>query len=279
MQSDVLDLGDLTGKKSLLIFGGCYSNLQATQALVAWTQQQGYSADQCICTGDMVAYCANPVETIDLIRDWGVAVIQGNVEQSLAVKADDCGCGFETGSTCETLSRDWFPYANSLTTQSQRQWFDGLAGQLRFSFAGKHVQVVHGAVSSVSKFMFNSQDDQEFIDEFDKIPKVDIVIAGHSGLPFTKNVEDKVWHNSGALGMPANDGTQRVWFSIVEANASSEVLMTHHSLKYDAQAATTAMIERGLMQGYHESLQTGLWPSMDVLPDKEKQQQGLALVF
>lgn len=279
MRNNTLDLGDLSKKESLLIFGGCYSNLEATQALYDWAQQRGYEAGQCICTGDIVAYCANPVETVNLIKEWGVACIQGNVEQSLAEQSDDCGCGFESGTTCDTLSRGWFSYASNLTTQLQRQWFASLPEQLTFSFGGKRIQVVHGAVSSVSRFMFDSQADQDFLEEFEKIPQIDLVIAGHSGLPFTKKVGGKIWHNSGALGMPANDGTQRVWFSTVEVKGSGEILIAHHSLTYHVQGTTEAMSEQGLTQGYHESLQTGLWPSMDVLPDKEIQQQGVSLLL
>ncbi len=279
MLNKTLDLGDLSDKKSLLIFGGCYSNLEATQALYAWANTQGYAADQCICTGDIVAYCANPIETTDLIKNWGINCIQGNVEQSLATQADDCGCGFEEGTVCDTLSRGWFPYANSRVTPSQRHWFESLPEQLSFSYFGKQVQVVHGAVSHVSKFMFASQLDQDFSEEFEKISHTDFVIAGHSGLPFTRRLGGKTWHNSGALGMPANDGTQRVWFSTLEVDQAKQVILKHHALEYDAKTASQLMLDKGLNQGYHNSLLSGLWPSMDVLPDKEKQQQGLALNF
>ncbi|MEH6457668.1 MAG: metallophosphoesterase family protein, partial [Cocleimonas sp.] len=141
----------------LLVFGGCYSNLQATQALKNWAEENNFHPQQCICTGDIVAYCGNPYETVELIRDWGVHCIQGNVEQSLATKADDCGCGFEEGSTCDTLSRGWFPIADDAISQAQRDWFKNLPEHLHLSVAGKSIRVVHGAASDTSRFMFDSQ--------------------------------------------------------------------------------------------------------------------------
>lgn len=286
-KTNILDLGKM--KAPLLIFGGCYSNLEATQAMQAWAEENNFQAEHCICTGDIVAYCGNPSKTVELIRDWGVHCIQGNVEQSLATKADDCGCGFEEGTVCETLSRGWYPFADDAVSQDQRDWFKQLPEQFHFTIADYSVQVLHGAVSDVSRFMFASQPDCDFLNEFallDDKPKsdlVDVVIAGHSGLPFTKYIDaddhidkNKLWHNSGALGMPANDGTQDVWFSLLDV-IDNKLTFTHHRLEYDVESAQLKMLNKHLTQGYHQSLKTGLWPSMDVLPETEKQQQGFKI--
>ena len=271
----VRDLGKL--ENPLLIFGGCYSNLQATQALQNWAKENDFLPEQCICTGDIVAYCGNPFETVELIRDWGVHCIQGNVEQSLATKADDCGCGFEDGTVCDILSRGWYPFADNAIKQDQRIWFKQLPEHLQLIVAEKSIRVVHGAVSDVSRFMFNSQDDSDFLDEFSLLEtETDIIISGHSGLPFTKTIIDKQWHNSGALGMPANDGTQDVWFSVLTA-VDNKIKFTHHRLEYDFNSAKQNMLKNNLTQGYHEAIKTGLWPSMDVLPEYEKLQQGKKL--
>ena len=48
---------------------------------------------------------------------------------------------------------------------------------------------------------------------------LDGVIAGHCGLPFTQAINGQLWHNAGAVGTPANDGTPRVWFSLLRAEA------------------------------------------------------------
>lgn len=275
-----LDLGEL--KAPVLIFGGCYSNLQATQALQDWAEKNKFLPEQCVCTGDIVAYCGNPYETVELIRDWGVHCIQGNVEQSLAMQSGDCGCGFDAGTVCDILSRGWYPIAEDTISQSQRNWFASLPEQLHFSISDQSVNVVHGAVSDINRFMFASQPESDFLDEFallnitagtEVAEESNLIIAGHSGLPFTKKIAQKYWHNSGALGMPANDGTQDVWFSILDV-IEGEIKIKHQRLEYKVNLAYEEMLKNNLTQGYHEALKTGLWPSMDVLPEVEKQQQG-----
>jgi len=84
-----LDLGELSGP--VLVFGGPYSNLEAARAIRAEAARLGVPPARTICTGDVVAYCADPGATVALVRDWGIAVVMGNVEESLGAGAGDCG--------------------------------------------------------------------------------------------------------------------------------------------------------------------------------------------
>src|ERR1700739_432104 len=84
-----------------LVFGGPYGNLQATAAVLAEAERRGIPPARVICTRDLVAYCAEPAATIDLVRRAGIRVVMGNCDEQLAQGAHDCGCGFPQGSTCE----------------------------------------------------------------------------------------------------------------------------------------------------------------------------------
>jgi len=281
-----LFLGDVTGP--LLIFGGPYSNLPALLAMKEKAEQLGIPPEQCICTGDIVAYCAQPQETVAAIRDWGVHCLMGNCEASFANDADDCGCGFEEGSHCDVLSAQWFQFANQALSKEERQWFGILPEHIRFTMNGQSALVVHGSVSSMNQFIFSASDEAIFEREC-AIADADLIIGGHCGIPFTRKVyqphssltvrESAIWHNAGVIGMPANDGTTRTWFSVIEAGntASSPLLMNTYPLYYHHQDAFDAMCRAGLQNAYADALLSGLWPSMDVLPDAEKQRRGIAI--
>ena len=119
-----MDLGKLSGP--VLIFGGPYSNLAATRAMQAEASRLGISAKQVICTGDLVAYCAEPEATVQLIRDWGIPVVMGNCEESLAQNAPDCGCGFDQGSACSLLAVEWYNFSNQRLSQDDKLWMAAL---------------------------------------------------------------------------------------------------------------------------------------------------------
>ena len=95
-----------------LVFGGPYGNLEATRALLAEAERLGIPGERMICTGDVVAYCADPVATVDLVRRCGAHVVMGNCEESLAAASSDCGYGFAPGSACEKLAAAWFAHAD-----------------------------------------------------------------------------------------------------------------------------------------------------------------------
>ena len=95
----------------LLFFGGPYSNLEATRALLDRAAALGIAPWRTVCTGDVVAYGADPAATVELLRNCGCHVVMGNCEESLAAGRADCGCGFPEGSQCERLSAAWFAHA------------------------------------------------------------------------------------------------------------------------------------------------------------------------
>ena len=78
----------------LIVFGGSYSNLEATRAVLAEAARLEIPADRIICTGDVVAYGADPAATVVLVRGSVRHVVMGNCEQSIAAGSADCGCGF-----------------------------------------------------------------------------------------------------------------------------------------------------------------------------------------
>src|SRR5262249_25968417 len=104
----------------------------------------------------------------------------------------------------------------------------------------------------------------------------DGVIGGHCGLPFTEIVDGKLWHNAGVIGMPANDGTARVWFSRLTP-AKAGLTIEHRAIAYDHAAAAAAMRKAGLPAEYRVALASGIWPSCDVLPPRETRKQGVPL--
>ncbi|MDQ8206861.1 metallophosphoesterase family protein [Coraliomargarita sp. SDUM461003] len=269
-----LDLGRIEAN-ALLVFGGPYGNLEATEALLAHAQDLGIPAEHMICTGDLAAYCADPVATSHTLRRAGIPVIQGNCEQSLAAGADDCGCGFDSGSQCAALSRSWFDFCQRQIDSDTLSWFNELPQQLSFQFGGQRFLVVHGSPNTMSRFVFGSSSADYFKAAIESA-KVDCVIGGHSGLPFTRVFDTCCWHNSGVLGMPANDGTARVWYSLIKTGDSG-ITFEHRALHYAAEVAQQKMHAAGLSAEYAESLTSGLWPSLDVLPAYEASQAGIRL--
>jgi predicted phosphodiesterase len=267
-------LPDLTDTAPLLVFGGPYSNLRALTAVRMLADELGLQPERCICTGDVVAYCVEPEETVAAIRDWGCQVIAGNCEEQLAAGAADCGCGFEEGTECDRLAKDWYAFANERMSPASRTWMVGLPKTLVFMFGGLSFRVVHGGVAQINRFVFASE--RAVIAEELERAGADVVVAGHAGIPFIERIGKRVWFNAGVIGMPANDGTPDVWYGLIRTEEDA-VLLSAHRLAYDHLGAAAGMRQWGHANGYARSLVTGLWPSLDVLPPAERAATGRRL--
>src|SRR5215471_3432704 len=128
----------------LMVFGGPYSNLEATRAALGEAARLEIPANRIICTGDVVAYGADPAATVELVRGSVRHVVMGNCEQNIAAGSADCGCGFPTGSTCEQLSAAWFAHATRAFDGDGRAWMTDLPQRIDIEVGGCRLAVIHG---------------------------------------------------------------------------------------------------------------------------------------
>jgi predicted phosphodiesterase len=273
MNSQRMEIGRLEGQ--VLVFGGPYGNLPATRAMRGVAEGLGVAAGNVLCTGDTVAYCAEPEQTVAELRDWGCHVVMGNVEEALATQAPDCGCGFDEGSACSALSAEWYRFAVAALSPASIEWMGRLPRQIRFDCGGLRFLAVHGSVAQINEFVFESDPVERKQQQLARAD-ADVVIGGHCGIPFGQRLPGGHWLNAGVIGMPANDGTPDGWYLLLTPTGTG-VEASWHRLPYPYPSARDAMARAGLAPAYAECLQTGLWPSLDVLPEAERRASGHAL--
>ena len=142
-----------------------------------------------------------------------------------------------------------------------------------FSHAGRRVLVVHGAPSAQNRFVWPVTPDDDLQREVGiaeaAIGPVDMIVSGHSGIPFDRDLGRHRWVNAGVIGMPPHDGQTATRYVRLDANGTVRI----ERLTYDPAPAVAAMEAAGLTQGYHRALTTGRWPSEDVLPEEMRRQQ------
>lgn len=258
----VLQLGELSGE--VLLFGGPYSNLEAAQALLIEAERRSVSKERVICTGDVAAYCANPEETARLLNGRCV-LVAGNCEKQLAADADDCGCGFEEGTACDRLSAAWYPYARAHISHHTREWFASAPDMVAFQNYGRRAVVLHGGATDIAKHVYPTSAEQVFEEEIAaataSVGPVDMIFSGHSGVAFQRQIGNVLWVNAGVIGLPPHDARNMTRFAVL-----SEDGVRFERLSYDHVTAATKMRRAGLPEGYSAALETGIWPSEDMLP-------------
>ncbi|EDM44235.1 Diadenosine tetraphosphatase and related serine/threonine protein phosphatase [unidentified eubacterium SCB49] len=273
MDKKIKNIGKITGKT--LLFGGVYSNLQALEKLKQISEKLNIAPENCICTGDIVGYCAQPEETVQLLKLWGAHSIAGNVEVQLTEGAEDCGCDFREGSRCDGFSQMWYPYAQSKLSKSSLDYIEKLPDHIQFSYSGNMITVVHGSYDNISEFIFKSTPWERKEAVFNTT-KSDVIVAGHCGLPFNDIKNKKQWINPGVIGMPANDGEPHVWYAILDEK-DGKMIVTHHTMEYNYKL-TNQLMQNGLLpQEYARTIVTGIWDNTEILPAIESGMQGFGI--
>ncbi len=271
----IRDLGTLTGP--LLLFGGVYSNLEALTALRARADALGIPPERVICTGDTPGYCADPEACLNVLEDWGISSIAGNVEVNLREGVDDCGCNFSDGSRCDMFARLWYAYARAEVRERGTAYMHTLPTMLRFCYAGRRVVVLHGSVDHESEFVWKSTPWDVKAKSLNAL-NADVIISGHSGLPFADGRDDRRWLNAGVIGMPANDGTPRTWYLTLD-DVRGELEYTFHPLAFDVASAKEKMLRHRtrLPLSYAATLTTGIWDNTEIMPAQEAGQEGIPI--
>lgn len=256
-----------------LFFGGSYSNIHALNALKNEAEKLNIPTENIYHTGDVVGYCASPNETVNAVREWGINVIAGNVEIQLSEGEEDCGCNFDEGSRCSDFSTLWYPFAKINVSQSNIDWMKTLKNHQIIEIGSIRMGIIHGGLQDISQFIFKStpaEVKKEIINDLE----VDVIIAGHSGLPFMQQLGNSYWINPGVIGMPANDGTPRVWFTIYNSKTKT---FSSHALAYDYEKASQEMINKQLPMEYAKTLVNGIWDNCEILPSEETKAQGVEI--
>lgn len=270
MDKKIEHIGKLSGK--ILLFGGVYSNFQALEQLKTIAETESISPENCICTGDIVGYCAQPEETVQFFKNWGAQSILGNVEIQLRDGAEDCGCDFRKGSRCDGFSELWYPFAQNKLSKDSLEFIKTLPDHIQFIYANKKVTVVHGSYFNTSEFIFKSTSWETKLPNF-SVNDSDVIIAGHCGLPFFHQENNLLWLNPGVIGMPANDGTPNVWYAILE-DENESFKFEHHNFQYDHIKTSQLMQNELLPKEYAQTILTGIWDNTEILPSEESSLHG-----
>src|SRR5574341_2122840 len=73
------------------LFGGVYNNHLALTALIDDARSR---ASEIFCLGDVGAFGPHPDRSVEILREAGVPIVQGNYDRSVGMRRGDCACGY-----------------------------------------------------------------------------------------------------------------------------------------------------------------------------------------
>jgi predicted phosphodiesterase len=153
-------------------------------------------------------------------------------------------------------------------SQNAVEFIEVLPEYLSLRYANKKITVVDGSYFNTSEFIINAT--QWTIKQANcETTNSNIIIAGHCGLPFYHDHEEHLWLNLGVIGIPAKEGSPKVWYAILDIDTNmDEPTFKHHTLDY-YPLTSPVIIDALLPKEYAQTLITGIWDNTEILPQKK----------
>lgn len=238
--------------RRIAIFGDIHANLPALQAVLADIARQP-GLDERYCLGDLVGYAPFPNEVTSLIRAAGIPTIMGNYDDGTGFERADRGCAYTTPLDQERGEQS-FAWTKAHTSDETKSFLRGLRPEIRVDVDGIRLLVVHGSPRRINEYLYEDRRAASFR-RLAGLAAADVVIVGHTHIPYVKLVDGVLFVNAGSIGKP-KDGDPRACYAMLQED-DGMVSVTFHRVAYDLAQVTDAIRQSGLPDAFATMLEAG----------------------
>jgi predicted phosphodiesterase len=254
------------------LFGGVYSNYLALEALLEDANRRGL--ERLYCLGDLGAFGPFPDRVCQILRETGIAVIQGNYDHSVGNGLADCQCGY-TDPRDNYFAKVSYDYTFRHTSSDHKNWLQKLPPEIRIQIGPYRALLCHGSPRKMNEFLWETTTSDAFLNWLSENYDTDIIVGTHTGLHWHREASPgKHFINCGAIGRPPNDGQTTVVYTVISAGNAENACpleLDFVRLEYDHRRLAVEMASEGLPEEFIETIRTGWWTTCnEILPAKER---------
>ena len=212
----------------LAIIGDIHGNKYALESVLENINSK--NVDFIVSTGDLVGYMPYPNEVIELIRKNKVVVVQGNHDKFIAESEKLSDETISKITDDKIQSNASAAFTNWIITDNNRSFLKNLTNKLTMECHGFKIVVVHGSPMEIDEYLF---EDKEYLSRIAEVINEDVVICGHTHVPYYTKVNNKHFVNAGSVGKPKHGDSQST-YAIVEIK-DGKFNCTVEKVKYDIE--------------------------------------------
>jgi putative phosphoesterase len=217
-----------------------HSNLEALQAVLKKIDEM--KIERIYCLGDIVGYGAQPCECIKIIKDRKIPSVLGN--HDLASVSGDT-------SFFNPVAARAVVWTSAKLHLDEIEFLKNLPEKLELTLNNLKVLLVHGSPRDpIWEYVFPENVDENFVKDLD----FDVVIMGHTHVPFVKKFRKILVANCGAVGQPRDHDPRASFLVLDTKKVEAEIVR----VKYDVKNATQKIIDAGLPKLLAERLYLGM---------------------
>jgi putative phosphoesterase len=234
----------------IAVLSDIHANLHALQAV--WQDIEQQNPDSIYCLGDLVGYGAYPNEVVAFLREREIPTVMGNYDEGVGYDLHDCGCIYKDPEK-DRLGKQSLLWSREHTSEENKAFLQRLPVQIRLEERRPHLLLVHGSPRRINEYLYEDRPQATF-ERIAKLAGTELLLFGHTHLPYEKQVSGTRFVNAGSVGKP-KDGDPRAGYVLLTANRRPKV--EFRRVTYDVDAAAKAIRETALPDAFATLLETG----------------------
>ncbi len=202
----------------IIAFGDVHGNLPALEVALREARAEGYDL---IChTGDLVGFAPFPEETVASVRATKIAGVRGNVDEAIAEGAESFG-RYATDSAGRAFEERAYAWTLENTERTTRSFLGNLPFEMRLDIGSRRAVLLHANPIDLTTPLWEDTGEERFR-EMGDAAEADIIICGHTHVPYHRVVDGRHFINAGSVGYP-QDGDPRTGYAVIKTNGNVEV--------------------------------------------------------
>ncbi|ADL13525.1 metallophosphoesterase family protein [Acetohalobium arabaticum] len=222
----------------LAVITDIHSNIYALEQVLNDIKTR--NVDQIVCAGDLVGYTPFPNEVISKVKQEKIETIQGNYDDAIGNLRITCGCDYETERE-EKIGLSSLQFTNEEITEDNREFLKDLPQELRLELGNYTALVVHGSPRQLNEYLYA---DSEQVEEVAAELEEDILICGHTHLPYHRVINGRHIINAGSVGKPKHGNSNGI-YTVVEVE-DNRVTAEFIEVAYPVEKVTAKIKETDL---------------------------------
>lgn len=220
----------------IAVISDIHGNLMALESVLDDIDER--DVDEVICLGDLVGYLPFANEVVELLREEDMLFVLGNHDQKV-ISADKLSkADFMQMTQEDLMAGASVNYMRYILRKENREFLEWCPEQVTMKAEGLKLLCVHGSPSSISEYLY---EETEKLTALSKTLEEDILLCGHTHIPYHATINGKHFINPGSVGKP-KDGDNRATYMVIDIE-DGKVTTQVVKLAYDIETLTEAIKE------------------------------------
>lgn len=229
---------------SIAVIADVHSNLEALNAVLddICTRTDILKV---LCAGDIVGYGPDPNKVCEKVRASNIACSQGNHDLNIDLRNLDW---------FNPDAREALVWSAKRITQKNKAWLLNLPKVHKETILGRAVQLVHGSPTEPIYEYVMPDTSPDILRHYLNVTKADILVTGHTHLPFVARFGKRLFINAGSVGQP-RDGDPRACYVLINLRSLKTEIVR---LEYNIEGVATKIRQSTLPDALADRLYQGV---------------------